>query len=74
MRAEFRVWHDGEDLNFVMFESGRPREPIKITAFPFGSEKMQAVLEPLRELLQGNAILRTKLFQVELLTLSLIHI
>ncbi len=68
MRAEFRVWHDGEDLNFVMFESGRPREPIKITAFPFGSKKMQAVLEPLRALLQGNAILRTKLFQVELLT------
>ena len=68
MRAEFRVWHDGEDLNFVMFESDRPREPIKITAFPFGSEKMQAVLEPLRALLQGNTVLRTKLFQVELLT------
>ena len=68
MRAEFRVWHDGENLNFVMFESDRPREPIKITAFPFGSEKMQAVLEPLRALLQGNPVLRTKLFQVELLT------
>ena len=68
MRAEFRVWHDGKDLNFVMFESGRPLEPIEITAFPFGSKKMQAVLEPLRALLQGNAILRTKLFQVELLT------
>ncbi|HCG95323.1 MAG TPA: tRNA (uridine(54)-C5)-methyltransferase TrmA [Halieaceae bacterium] len=68
MRAEFRVWHDGEDLNFVMFERERPREPIKISAFPFGSEAIQSLLEPLRALLQGNAILRTKLFQVEFLS------
>ena len=68
MRAEFRAWHDGKDLNFVMFERERPREPIRIRAFPFGSEGIRAVLEPLRSLLQGNAILRTKLFQVEFLT------
>jgi len=68
MRAEFRVWHDGEDLNFVMFERERRREPIKITTFPFGSERIQVVLEPLKALLQGNAILRTKLFQVEFLS------
>ena len=68
MRAELRVWHDGEDLNFVMFERERPREPINITAFPFGSEEIQTVLEPLRVLLQGNALLRTKLFQVEFLS------
>ena len=67
-RAEFRVWHDGEDLNFVMFEREKPREPIKITTFPFGSTGVQAVLQPLRVLLQGNAILRTKLFQVEFLS------
>ncbi|MEC9144166.1 MAG: tRNA (uridine(54)-C5)-methyltransferase TrmA [Pseudomonadota bacterium] len=68
IRAEFRVWHDDEDLNFVMFERERPREPIKITTFPFGSAGMQALLQPLRVLLQGNAILRTKLFQVEFLS------
>ena len=68
MRAEFRVWHDDDDLNFVMFERERPREPIKIAEFPFGSEGIQAVLEPLRALLRTNPILRTKLFQVELLS------
>ena len=68
MRAEFRAWHDGEDLNFVMFERERPREPIKIATFPFGSPGIQAVLEPLKALLQGNATLRTKLFQVEFLS------
>ena len=68
MRAEFRVWHDGEDLNFVMFEREKPREPIKITAFPFGSSGIQAVLEPLRTLLQGNETLRFKLFQIEFLS------
>lgn len=68
MRAEFRVWHDDEDLNFVMFARERPREPIKISAFPFGSREIQAVLEPLRALLQANANLRTKLFQIEFLS------
>ena len=68
MRAEFRVWHDGADLNFAMFERERPRAPIKINAFPFGSEEIQTVLEPLRAVLQGNAILRFKLFQVEFLS------
>ena len=68
MRAEFRVWHDSDELNFVMFERERPREPIKISAFPFGSSRIQAVLEPLRILLKNNATLRTKLFQVEFLS------
>ena len=68
MRAEFRVWHDDDDLNFVMFERERPREPIKISAFPFGSDGIQAVLETLRALLLTNPILRTKLFQVEFLS------
>ena len=68
MRTEFRVWHDDDDLNFVMFERERPREPIKIKAFPFGSDRIQAVLEPLRALLLINPILRTKLFQVEFLS------
>ena len=68
MRAEFRVWHDDEDLNFVMFARERPREPIKISVFPFGSREIQSVLEPLRALLQANANLRTKLFQIEFLS------
>ena len=68
MRAEFRVWHDGDDLNFVMFEREKPREPIKISAFPFGSKGIQAVFEPMRALLRGNATLRTKLFQIEFLS------
>ena len=68
MRAEFRVWHDNDDLQFVMFERAKPREPITVSAFPFGSDGIQAVLEPLRVLLEGNHTLRTKLFQVEFLT------
>ena len=54
MRAEFRVWHDGEDLNFVMFERESHESPSNITAFPFGSEEIQTVLEPLRVLLQAT--------------------
>ena len=67
MRAEFRVWHDGE-TSILSCSSAKAREPIKITAFPFGSEEIQTVLEPLRVILQSNALLRTKLFQVEFLS------
>ncbi len=27
MRAEFRVWHDGDALDFVMFRPGEPGTP-----------------------------------------------
>lgn len=29
MRAEFRVWHDGDDLDYVMFEPGDKHTPVK---------------------------------------------
>jgi tRNA (uracil-5-)-methyltransferase len=49
--------------------SERSRESRSLSVrFPFGSDGIQAVLEPLRALLEGNHTLRTKLFQVEFLT------
>ena len=29
LRAEFRVWHDGDELDYVMFNPGDPKQPIK---------------------------------------------
>ena len=68
MRAEFRVWHEGDDLDFVMFDREAPKIPVPIKEFPIASASIQAVLTPLRAALQANSVLRHKLFQVEFLS------
>ncbi|MEM1114293.1 MAG: tRNA (uridine(54)-C5)-methyltransferase TrmA [Pseudomonadota bacterium] len=68
MRAEFRMWHDGDALDYVMFQPGDPRTPVPISHFPIACAAIQALMPPLQEHLRGNPILRRKLFQVEFLS------
>ena len=68
MRAEFRIWHEGDKLDFVMFDREAPKIPVPVEEFPIVSASIQAVLAPLREALQANSVLRHKLFQVEFLS------
>ena len=68
MRAEFRMWHDGHDLNYVMFRKDDPRTPVPITQFPIASGSIQALMPELLAQLKGSTLLRTKLFQVEFLS------
>jgi tRNA (uracil-5-)-methyltransferase len=67
LRAEFRIWHEGDDLNYVMFRREDPRTPVVITHFPIATENIQRVMSILREKLEPNDTLRRKLFQVEFL-------
>ena len=67
MRAEFRMWHDGDDLNYVMFKRGDPKTPYVIKHFPIACDAIQAAMPHLRALLTANSLLRGKLFQVEFL-------
>ncbi len=70
-RAEFRVWHDGDDLNYVMFRPGDPKTPLPVTDFPIAAANIQSLMPALREALRENRVLRRKLFQAEFLaTLS----
>ena len=67
VRAEFRIWHDGDDLDYVMFDSAHPRVPVPIDNFPPAIDAIQRVMPPLRDRLHGSQRLRRKLFQVEFL-------
>lgn len=67
MRAEFRVWHDGDDLDYVMFRRGEPETPVPITQFPVACEPIQALMPKLIARLRPDPTLRRKLFQVEFL-------
>jgi tRNA (uracil-5-)-methyltransferase len=71
LRAEFRMWHEGEDINYVMYRRDDPKTPVVVTDFAIADQRIQDVMPLLRETLRGNHILRHKLFQVEFLaTLS----
>jgi tRNA (uracil-5-)-methyltransferase len=68
MRAEFRMWHDENRLNYVMFKKDNPKEPVEIHDFPIASKTITALMPLLRDQLQMNEELRRKLFQVEFLS------
>ncbi|TGG95730.1 tRNA (uridine(54)-C5)-methyltransferase TrmA [Natronospirillum operosum] len=68
MRAEFRVWHQGERTFFAMFDPANPREPIEMPDFPVGSERINELMEKLLEAIHAEPELRYRLFQAEFLT------
>ncbi len=71
MRAEFRVWHEGEDLDYVMFEPGNNKVRIKVTECLMVDRRIEGLMFTLLERIKVNPALRFKLFQVDFLaTLS----
>ena len=68
LRAEFRVWHDGNALHYVMFPPGDSRNPRAIDEFPIAGPRITETMAPLRAILQRSTELRRKLFQVEFLS------
>ncbi|WP_298440598.1 tRNA (uridine(54)-C5)-methyltransferase TrmA [uncultured Ferrimonas sp.] len=67
MRAEFRIWHDGDDLNYVMFDKAAQAR-VAVTQFLPASALINEYMLKLREALLPNPALRFKLFQVDFLS------
>lgn len=67
MRAEFRVWHDGDDLFHIMFDS-ETKQKYSVDFFPPASELINDVMVDLISLLRDNDIARRKLFQIDYLS------
>lgn len=67
MRAEFRLWHEGDDLFYVMFEPNT-RKRIKLTNFDVASALINQAMPLLLSFVKKTAILRNKLFQVDYLS------
>ncbi len=68
MRAEFKMWHEGETVSYAMFKPGEYRKPYPVTDFPIGSERINQLMPLLREAIHREPVLRERLFQVEFLT------
>mmetsp|Transcript_25284 Transcript_25284/g.83048 ORF Transcript_25284/g.83048 Transcript_25284/m.83048 type:complete len:486 (+) Transcript_25284:1483-2940(+) len=67
-RAEFRVWHDGDDMYYAMFDPRAPRTPVRIDHYPMGSERLCELMPLVLEGCKAVPELRHKLFQVNFLT------
>ena len=67
LRAEFRVWHDGDDLSYIMFDKDT-KQKIKIDYFLPGSKLINQAMPVLLAELQQSELLRFKLFQVDFLS------
>jgi tRNA (uracil-5-)-methyltransferase len=67
MRAEFRIWHDGDDLYYAMFDQ-QTKQKYRVDQFPVASKIINHVMPKLIEGLKAHHELRTKLFQVDFLS------
>ncbi|PJG86019.1 tRNA (uridine(54)-C5)-methyltransferase TrmA [Conservatibacter flavescens] len=67
MRAEFRVWHDGDDLYHIMFDQNT-RQRYRVDSFPVASLLINRMMTTLLPLLKANDILSKRLFQIDYLS------
>lgn len=67
MRAEFRVWHQGDDLYHIMFDQ-QTKEKYRVDSFFPASTLINQVMQELMTLLRPNPVARHKLFQIDYLS------
>lgn len=67
MRAEFRVWHDEDDLYHIMFDQ-QTKQRIRVDQFPAASELINRLMSVMMDELKPNHVLRFKLFQIDYLS------
>jgi len=66
-RAEFRVWHEGDDLYYIMFDS-KTKQKFRVDNFPVASELINKAMKALIAAIKNHKELRFKLFQVDFLS------
>ncbi len=67
LRVEFRVWHEGEDLYYIMFDQDS-KEKYRVSNFPCASLMINKLMPALIDELKPDPILRRKLYQVDFLS------
>jgi len=67
MRAEFRIWHEGDDLYHIIFDQ-QSKKPIRVNSFPAASELINQLMTTMLDGVRDTRVLRHKLFQIDYLT------
>jgi len=72
LRTEFRIWHEGDDLFYAMFEIGKDpkkdRTLVRMDQYPVAGKEINRLMPLLLNAIKNVPLLRFKLFQVEFLT------
>lgn len=68
MRSEFRTWHQGDALDYVMFEPGDKYSHHALTSCPMVHRPIEELMFPLLEVIRADRELRFRLFQVDFLS------
>lgn len=71
MRAEFRIWHDGGEMFYAMFERGQKAGSaslIRCDRFPAASEAVNTLMPRLIEAASKNPDLKNRWYAVEFLS------
>ena len=67
MRAEFRIWHDEDDLYHIMFDQ-QTKQRIRVNSFPAASTLINSLMPAMLDGVRDIPALRHKLFQIDYLT------
>lgn len=67
MRAEFRVWHEGDELYYIMFNP-ETREKYQVDQLPAANQLINRLMPAVLAYVKDKPKLRNKLFQVDFLT------
>jgi tRNA (uracil-5-)-methyltransferase len=69
-RVEFRIWHDGDETDYIMFNQ-QTKQKVKIKSCPMVLALIDDLMSKLITAICLQEVLRTKLFQIDFLaTLS----
>ena len=69
-RAEFRLWHEGADLYYIMFNQ-QTKQKYRVDTFPVACLLINQLMTALLNNIRDKPLLRQRLFQVDFLaTLS----
>jgi len=68
LRAEFRLWHEGERCFYAMFEPGNRSKAYEVREFNIASPLINDLMKRLLAEIHDSELLRRRLFQVEFLT------
>ncbi len=68
MRAEFKLWQEGDTAHYAMYQKGEYKKPYMIEQFEVGSETINRLMPQLLSEINNCELLRKRLFQVEFLT------
>ena len=68
LRAEFRLWHEGDRCFYAMFEPGNRKKAYEVREFNIASALINELMQSLLAEIHTSELLRRRLFQVEFLT------